>query len=94
MYQWNSEKNAYSIKEKYNSKLISKGFNSITTEIVLLKEYFIAENYHQQYLSKNPTGYCGLGGTGIKYELNDVLTWRYHLTELIYVLNLKAKKWK
>ena len=68
------KKNAYSIKEKYNSKLISKGFNSITTEIVLLKEYFIAENYHQQYLSKNPTGYCGLGGTGIKYELNDVLT--------------------
>tara|TARA_B100000131_G_C18073481_1_gene595455 strand:+ start:139 stop:726 length:588 start_codon:yes stop_codon:yes gene_type:complete len=67
------KKTAFFVKEKYNTKLISKGYNSITTEIIILNEYFLAESYHQQYLSKNPNGYCGLGGTGIKYDLTDVL---------------------
>ncbi len=38
---------------------------AITTEVALLTEYYFAEDYHQQYLAKNPEGYCGLGGTGV-----------------------------
>ncbi len=55
-------------KEFYNKNLTRNGFNSITTEIVRAKEFFYAEAYHQQYLAKNPNGYCGLGGTGVKFH--------------------------
>ena len=41
--------------------------DSITTEIAPLRKYFPAEDYHQDYLKKNPDGYCGLGGTGVRY---------------------------
>ena len=41
------------------------GFGSITTEIEDLGEFYYAEDYHQQYLAKNPYGYCGIGGTGV-----------------------------
>ncbi|MGA1032073.1 MAG: peptide-methionine (S)-S-oxide reductase, partial [Ilumatobacteraceae bacterium] len=41
------------------------GYGPITTEIAPLGEYFYAEDYHQQYLGKNPNGYCGIGGTGV-----------------------------
>ena len=44
------------------------GYNRITTEICIYKNFFYAENYHQQYLSKNPNGYCNLSGTGINLE--------------------------
>jgi peptide-methionine (S)-S-oxide reductase len=49
----------------YQSELASSGFGAITTEIAPLGEFFYAEEYHQQYLAKNPGGYCGLGGTGV-----------------------------
>jgi len=42
------------------------GFGAITTDIRLAPEFFYAEDYHQQYLAKNPDGYCGLGGTGVR----------------------------
>jgi peptide-methionine (S)-S-oxide reductase len=49
----------------YSEKLEKAGFPPITTEIVVAPEFYFAEAYHQQYLAKNPSGYCGLGGTGI-----------------------------
>lgn len=45
--------------------LTKEGFKSITTEMAEGKPFYYAEDYHQQYLSKNPGGYCGLGGTGV-----------------------------
>jgi peptide-methionine (S)-S-oxide reductase len=49
----------------YGSALKAKGFEAITTEIQPAGDFFYAEPYHQQYLAKNPNGYCGLGGTGV-----------------------------
>ncbi|NBX40597.1 MAG: peptide-methionine (S)-S-oxide reductase, partial [Gammaproteobacteria bacterium] len=45
--------------------LRASGHGAITTEVLMAPEFFYAEDYHQQYLSKNPDGYCGLGGTGV-----------------------------
>ena len=52
----------------YQEALSAKGFPVITTEILLANNFYYAENYHQQYLAKNPNGYCGLGGVGVKYS--------------------------
>jgi len=52
-------------KEAYQQALSAKGFGRITTEIVPAGEFYYAEDYHQQYLAKNPAGYCGIGGTGV-----------------------------
>jgi len=52
--------------EEYQRALNSQGYGSITTELRRADEFFYAEEYHQQYLAKNPDGYCGLGGTGVK----------------------------
>jgi peptide-methionine (S)-S-oxide reductase len=52
-------------KEAYQQQLRRAGYGTITTEIVPAPEFYYAEDYHQQYLSKNPAGYCGLGGTGV-----------------------------
>ena len=41
----------------------------ITTESDVIKNYFLAEEYHQQYLDKNPNGYCGIGGTGCEFKI-------------------------
>jgi len=49
----------------YQEKLSSAGYGSITTEIRDGAEFYYAEEYHQQYLAKNPRGYCGIGGTGV-----------------------------
>ena len=49
----------------FQSRLTESGFQTITTEIVPAPAFFYAEDYHQQYLAKNPGGYCGLGGTGV-----------------------------
>ena len=49
----------------YQAELTAAGHGRITTEIVPLDTYFYAEGYHQQYLAKNPGGYCGIGGTGV-----------------------------
>ena len=60
-------KDALFSKNLYQKQLKTYGHGEITTEVTLNKEFFYAEDYHQQYLAKNPNGYCGLGGTGIKY---------------------------
>ena len=49
----------------YQKLLTAAGHGSITTEILPAPEFYYAEDYHQQYLAKNPGGYCGLGGTGV-----------------------------
>lgn len=51
--------------EQYQQKLAASGFGSITTEVRPVGPFYYAEDYHQQYLEKNPAGYCGLGGTGV-----------------------------
>jgi peptide-methionine (S)-S-oxide reductase len=51
--------------ESYGAALKAKGFGPITTEIAEAGPFYFAEGYHQQYLAKNPGGYCGLGGTGV-----------------------------
>jgi peptide-methionine (S)-S-oxide reductase len=51
--------------EAYQGELQRAGFGDITTEIQPLAQFYYAEDYHQQYLAKNPDGYCGLGGTGV-----------------------------
>ena len=52
-------------RDAFQEKLQEAGFDRITTEIVDAPELYYAEDYHQQYLAKNPDGYCGLGGTGV-----------------------------
>ena len=52
-------------KRAYGDALQTRGYGPITTEIVDAGPFFFAEDYHQQYLAKNPRGYCGLGGTGV-----------------------------
>ena len=52
-------------QDTYQSELTVAGHDKITTEILPLKDFFYAEDYHQQYLAKNPGGYCGIGGTGV-----------------------------
>ena len=52
-------------RERFQAALRQRGLGTITTEILPAPEFFYAEDYHQQYLAKNPNGYCGLGGTGI-----------------------------
>ena len=52
-------------REAYQRQLTDAGYDAITTEILPAPEFYYAEEYHQQYLAKNPGGYCGLGGTGV-----------------------------
>jgi peptide-methionine (S)-S-oxide reductase len=52
-------------KAMYEKELKAKGYGAITTEIIDAPEFYFAEDYHQQYLAKNPGGYCGHGGTGV-----------------------------
>ena len=58
-------KAALASKEMFENALTQKRFGKITTEIRSAPEFYYAEDYHQQYLGKNPDGYCGLGGTGV-----------------------------
>jgi peptide-methionine (S)-S-oxide reductase len=58
-------KAAEASKAMYEKAIAAKGFDGITTEILPAPEFYFAEDYHQQYLAKNPSGYCGLGGTGV-----------------------------
>ena len=51
--------------QQYQQKLVAAGYAPITTEILPAGPFYYAEEYHQQYLDKNPGGYCGLGGTGV-----------------------------
>lgn len=52
-------------RDAYDRQLQQAGFDAITTEIADLDTFYYAEDYHQQYLAKNPAGYCGIGGTGV-----------------------------
>jgi peptide-methionine (S)-S-oxide reductase len=56
---------ALASKETYQERLRAAGYGDITTEIAEAGPFYYAEDYHQQYLAKNPGGYCGLGGTGV-----------------------------
>jgi peptide-methionine (S)-S-oxide reductase len=56
---------AEAAKQTYDAALKARGLGSITTEILPAPTFYFAEDYHQQYLAKNPRGYCGLGGTGV-----------------------------
>lgn len=55
-------------REVYQKRLRAAGRGEITTEVLAAPEFYYAEDYHQQYLAKNPGGYCGLGGCGVSYE--------------------------
>ena len=63
------EELAQASKRAYNGALADAGKGEITTEILPAAEFYYAEDYHQQYLAKNPNGYCGLGGTGVGYPI-------------------------
>ncbi len=56
---------AEATRELFQEQLTKAGYGEITTEIAPLAEFYYAEPYHQQYLGKNPNGYCGIGGTGV-----------------------------
>ena len=73
-------------KDIYQKELVKSGFKSnevasITTEIKLIDNYFLAEEYHQQYLAKNPNGYCGIGGTGCSFP-NEYFVYNTNLCHL------------
>lgn len=57
--------NARASREQFAPRLREKGYGAITTEILSAPQFYYAEDYHQQYLAKNPSGYCGIGGTGV-----------------------------
>jgi peptide-methionine (S)-S-oxide reductase len=59
------KKTAEAARAAYQAELTRAGFGTVTTEIVDAPEFYYAEDYHQQYLAKNPNGYCGIGGTGV-----------------------------
>ena len=59
-------------RDAYQAKLTQAGYGAITTEIREADTFWYAEDYHQQYLAKNPNGYCGLGGTGVSCPLGVV----------------------
>ena len=67
IYYYNEDQKEAALKSKemYQDLLAQKGYGKIETEIVPAKEFYYAEDYHQQYLHKNPDGYCGLRGTGV-----------------------------
>ncbi len=66
-----AQKEAAGLSQKgYEDRLNASGFGEITTEIVDAPEFYFAEDCHQQYLAKNPTGYCGLRGTGVSCPVN------------------------
>ncbi len=64
-YDARQQEAAIRSRDAFQAALASAGYGEITTEIAPAPEYFFAEDYHQQYLAKNPNGYCGLGGTGV-----------------------------
>ena len=67
IYVYDDEQRAHAeaSRRAYEGRLKEAGFGGITTEIAPAGEFYFAEDYHQQYLAKNPDGYCGIGGTGV-----------------------------
>ena len=74
IYAYDAEQRAAAerTKETYQAKLREAGYGAITTEIVDAPPFYYAEDYHQQYLDKNPDGYCGVGGTGVSCPIGVV----------------------
>lgn len=66
VYSDSQRQQAEALRDAYQSSLKQAGYGTITTEILEAPEFYYAESYHQQYLAKNPNGYCGLGGTQVK----------------------------
>jgi peptide-methionine (S)-S-oxide reductase len=64
-YSQEQRRAAEASREAYQARLGAAGYGTITTEIREAPPFYFAEDYHQQYLAKNPFGYCGLGGTGV-----------------------------
>ena len=62
-------------RERYQEQLRVAGYGPITTDIQSINQLWYAENYHQQYLAKNPNGYCGLGGTGVSCPVGVAATY-------------------
>jgi len=69
-YTTEQKKQAEASRDLYQQKLTGAGHEQITTEIIEAAEFYYAEDYHQQYLAKNPGGYCGLGGTGVACQVD------------------------
>ena len=67
VYSDDQRQSAMRSKDRFQSELKKSGYGDITTEIIDAEEFYFAEDYHQQYLAKNPAGYCGLGGIGIRF---------------------------
>jgi peptide-methionine (S)-S-oxide reductase len=65
VYSDEQRRAAVATRDAYQELLRGRGYGAITTEILDAPEFYYAEDYHQQYLDKNPDGYCGLGGTGV-----------------------------
>src|SRR3990170_2906363 len=67
IYYYNDEQRetAERIRDAYQQQLLAAAHGQITTEVIPAPDFYYAEDYHQQYLAKNPDGYCGLGGTGV-----------------------------
>lgn len=68
VYDAQQRQQAETSLKQYQEILTKAGYGDITTEILDAPAFYFAEDYHQQYLAKNPGGYCGLGGTGIQYK--------------------------
>jgi peptide-methionine (S)-S-oxide reductase len=64
-YSADQARAAEASRAAYEKVLVAEGYGKISTEIAAAPELYFAEDYHQQYLAKNPDGYCGIGGTGV-----------------------------
>ncbi len=72
IYTYTAKQHEEALKSKsiYQEALKKANYSEITTEILESPEFYFAEDYHQQYLAKNPNGYCGLGGTNVSCTLS------------------------
>ena len=73
-YSDEQRREAQASKAAYEAALMARGIGAITTEIEPAPEFYFAEDYHQQYLAKNPQDYCGLGGTGVSCPIGTGVT--------------------
>ena len=64
---------AEAARTEYGKRLAAAGYDAVTTEVIDAPPFYFAEEYHQQYLHKNPGGYCGLGGTGVSCPVSPLL---------------------
>ena len=68
VYDDSQKQDAEESRKSYQQALTEASHGTITTEIIDAPEFYYAEDYHQQYLAKNPAGYCGIGGSGVNYK--------------------------